>query len=85
MSITIERLCKRFGTKTVRVDFSWQVDGPCVLMGASGIGKTTMLRILLGLETADRGSFSGVVRPAAVFQEDRLCPKLNAVDNLVLT
>ena len=85
MSITIEHLGKRFGTKTVLADFSWQVDGPSVLMGASGIGKTTMLRILLGLETADSGSFSGVVRPAAVFQEDRLCPQLNAVDNLVLT
>ena len=67
MSITIEHLGKRFGAKTVLADFSWQVDGPSVLMGASGIGKTTLLRILLGLETPDSGSFSGVVRPAVVF------------------
>ena len=31
------------------------------------------------------GTFTGVVTPAVVFQEDRLCPQLTAVDNLVLT
>lgn len=85
MSIVMEHLSKRFGTETVLTDFCWRVEGPTVLMGASGIGKTTLLRILMGLETADSGSVSGVVRPAAVFQEDRLCPQLNAVDNLLLT
>ena len=48
-------------------------------------GKTTLLRILSGLETADSGTITGVVTPAVVFQEDRLCPQLTAVDNLVLT
>ena len=85
MSIVIENLCKSFGTHAVLHDFSWTVDRPMVLMGASGCGKTTLLRILLGLETADSGIVTGVVTPAAVFQEDRLCPQLTAVDNLVLT
>ena len=31
------------------------------------------------------GTVTGVVTPAVVFQEDRLCPQLTAVDNLVLT
>lgn len=85
MSIVITDLCKCFGTHTVLQHFSWTVDRPMVLMGASGCGKTTLLRILLGLEAADSGSITGVDTPAAVFQEDRLCPQLTAVDNLTLT
>ena len=85
MSIVIENLCKNFGTHAVLQNFNWTVDRPMVLMGASGCGKTTLLRILSGLETADSGTVTGVVTPAVVFQEDRLCPQLTAVDNLVLT
>ena len=54
-------------------------------MGRSGCGKTTLLRILMGLEAPDSGTVTGVERPAVVFQEDRLCPQLTAAANLVLT
>lgn len=84
MSIVIRDLCKRFDGKTVLDRFSWTVDRPMVLMGPSGCGKTTLLRILLGLEKADSGTVTGVETPAAVFQEDRLCPQLTAGANLVL-
>ena len=84
MSIVIRDLCKRFGEKTVLRDFSWTVDHPMVLMGPSGCGKTTLLRILMGLETPDSGTVTGAAAPAAVFQEDRLCPQLTAAGNLVL-
>ena len=85
MSIVMTDLCKSFGAHPVLQHFSWTVDRPMVLMGASGCGKTTLLRILLGLETADSGTVTGVDTPAAVFQEDRLCPQLTAADNLTLT
>mgnify|MGYP002545316890 FL=1 len=85
MSIEIRSLCKRFGDTPVLQDFTWTVDGPAVLMGRSGCGKTTLLRILMGLEAPDSGTVTGVERPAAVFQEDRLCPQLTAAANLVLT
>lgn len=85
MSIEIQSLCKRFGDTPVLQDFTWTVDGPAVLMGRSGCGKTTLLRILMGLEAPDSGTATGVERPAAVFQEDRLCPQLTAAANLVLT
>lgn len=85
MSIVIQDVCKSFGNTPVLQHFSWTVDGPAVLMGRSGCGKTTLLRILLGLEAADSGAVSGVKTPAAVFQEDRLCPQLTATANLVLT
>lgn len=84
MSIVIQNLCKRFDGKTVLDHFSWTVDRPMVLMGPSGCGKTTLLRILLGLERPDSGTVTGVDTPAAVFQEDRLCPQLTATANLVL-
>lgn len=85
MSIAIHNLCKSFGDTPVLRDFTWTVDRPMVLMGRSGCGKTTLLRILLGLEAADSGTMTGVETPAAVFQEDRLCPQLTAAGNLTLT
>ena len=85
MSIVITDLCKSFGITPVLQRFTWTVDRPMVLMGRSGCGKTTLLRILLGLESADSGTMTGVETPAAVFQEDRLCPQLTAAANLTLT
>ena len=53
------------------------------IAGDSGIGKTTLLRILLGLEKADGGTVSPQdLRWAAVFQEDRLLTQLDAEGNL---
>ena len=85
MSIVITDLCKNFGGTPVLRRFTWTVERPMVLMGRSGCGKTTLLRILLGLESADSGTVTGVETPAAVFQEDRLCPQLTAAANLTLT
>lgn len=85
MSICIQHLEKRFGTRTVLHDLNLQVEGPLVLMGPSGCGKTTLLRILMGLESADGGTITGVGRIGAVFQENRLCPQLTAAGNIVLT
>ena len=47
MSIVITDLCKSFGSTPVLQRFTWTVDRPMVLMGRSGCGKTTLLRILL--------------------------------------
>ncbi len=56
----------------------------CCLMGPSGQGKTTLLRLLMGLERPDDGRItgSGRKRISAVFQEDRLCDYLNGIDNI---
>ena len=85
MSIVVEHLEKRFGSRTVLRDFSLQVNGPLVIMGPSGCGKTTLLRILMGLESPDEGTVTGVERVGAVFQENRLCPQLTAAGTIVLT
>ena len=82
--LTVEHLTKQFGAKTLFRDLSLTVDGPAVLWAPSGWGKTTLLRILMGLDTPTAGRVQGVGHAAAVFQEDRLCPQLTAVQNVAL-
>lgn len=85
--IELLHLNKTYGEKTVLKDFSARIpEGQVtVLMGASGCGKTTLLRILMGLEAPDEGTLSGVPEKiAAVFQEDRLCPDFTALSNVRL-
>lgn len=83
--ICLENVCKSFGEKKVLRNVTMTIRGPAVLMGPSGQGKTTLLRILMGLERPDSGTVRGAGTVAAVFQEDRLCPQLSAVGNICLT
>lgn len=88
MSVVLKDIKKSFGKKNVLrgIDLTLEDDGIYCLMGPSGMGKTTLLRILLGRETADSGTITGI-HPgeiAAMFQEDRLCPTLSAVQNVAL-
>ena len=57
-----------------------------LLYGPPGLGKTTLLRILMGLEKYDAGSIEGLENKkiSAVFQEDRLCENLPAVTNVAI-
>ena len=82
--LTIKHLTKQFGKKMLFRDLCLTVEGPAVLWAPSGWGKTTLLRILMGLEEPTSGIVQGVGRVAAVFQEDRLCPQLTAVQNVTL-
>ena len=54
------------------------------IMAPSGWGKTTLLRILAGLERADEGRIGGLENKkiSMVFQEDRLCGNLSAISNI---
>ena len=69
-------------------DFSLTVPdgGRVCLTGPSGEGKTTALRLLLGLEKPRKGtvSVSEGVRFSAVFQEDRLLPWKTVLENAAL-
>ena len=84
MTLHIEGLTKRFGGHTLFEGLTLTVKAPAVLWAPSGWGKTTLLRILMGLERPDAGRAAGAGRVAAVFQEDRLCPQLSAVENVLL-
>lgn len=84
--ISVKNLQKSYGEQLVLNDVSFDLpdQGITCIMAPSGVGKTTLLRILLGLERPDRGSVSLPTdcRWAAVFQEDRLLEHLDAMDNL---
>ena len=82
--LEISHLTKRFGEKTLFEDLGLTLTAPAVLWASSGWGKTTLLRILMGLETPTSGAVQGVGKASAVFQEDRLCPQLTAVENVAL-
>ncbi len=77
---------KSFKDKTVLKDFSlWLLPGETVaLMGASGCGKSTAGKLMLGLLPADGGEVRRPKSLGAVFQEDRLCSEFDAVTNIAM-
>ena len=57
MKISLHNISKSFGKKEVITDLSLEMeDGKfTTLLGSSGCGKTTLLRMIAGLETPDSG------------------------------
>lgn len=86
-NVRIKNISKTYGEKQVLSQLSKEFPAgeTTVIMGASGCGKTTLLRILLGLEKADSGEVTGMPEKVSVlFQEDRLCEDISAYENIVL-
>ena len=88
MSITIKNIQKAFGAKQVLngIDYELEDGGIYYLMGPSGMGKTTLLRILMDLENPDGGAVEGLTRNdiAVMFQENRLLEWMDAIDNVAV-
>ena len=82
--ITVSDLCFSYGKKTVFREYSQFFRGPGVVLltGASGCGKTTLLRLIAGLEKPSSGSLSVSDPVAFAFQEYRLFPTIPALRNV---
>ncbi len=83
--IEILNLTKRYGEQTVLDNFSLTVNDSekLTVTGESGIGKTTLLRVLSGLESADSGNVICDGKMAYMFQEPRLLPWKTARENVL--
>ena len=86
MMIKIKGLKKSYGDLLVLrgVDLEIHKGDRLCIMGRSGCGKTTLLRILGGLAKQDAGTVEGILRPIPVFQEDRLAEAFTPLRNLLL-
>lgn len=86
MDILMEKINKSYGDKEVLRDFTTKFEEGTVtfITGESGIGKTSIIRILMGLEGYQSGSIRGLEGKeiSVVFQDDCLCDKLSLDKNL---
>lgn len=77
---------RRFGARQVLsgIDMTVAPGETVALTGRSGEGKTTLLRIVAGLDRDHEGRVEGAGRVAMVFQEPRLLPWRTALENVTL-
>ena len=97
--LELKNISKRFGEKQIISDLNLKVPEKQILaiVGPSGGGKTTLLRMLAGLETIDSGNiiYNGEELPldelekrnllGFVFQDFQLFPHLTVLENLTLS
>ncbi|MFZ1758367.1 MAG: amino acid ABC transporter ATP-binding protein [Streptococcus suis] len=97
--LELRNLTKRFGNKQIFSNYDLVIpEGKIVaIVGQSGGGKTTLLRMLAGLETIDSGTliYNGQTLPLEelekrnllgfVFQDFQLFPHLSVLENLILS
>lgn len=95
IAVSVRGVSKSFGSAAVLSDISFDVrEGEIlVLLGASGSGKTTILRIISGLESPDQGQVlfhgrdvtdlpSRERGTGVIFQSYALFPKMNVEKNI---
>lgn len=85
MKIQINNLTKKYGDKVVFENYTntFDFNGILLLKGVSGLGKTTIMRMIAGLENADKGEILKSTKSVSfMFQEDRLIPFVSVLKNL---
>ena len=81
--IVVDSLSFAYGDKQLFDGLSLSFGGVSCITGLSGCGKTTLLRLLAGLEKPQSGTIAGVAdRVSFMFQEDRLLPWSSARENV---
>lgn len=95
--LILKKVNKAFGSRQIirNLDLSIEEGSILCIVGPSGGGKTTLLRILAGLETYDSGEFLLDGQPfnpstskeqvvGVVFQDFQLFPHLSVMENITL-
>lgn len=82
--IKIEGVSKSYSDNRILENINIQFEDGKIycIMGESGVGKTTLLKLIMGLEKPDSGNITVSGTLGAVFQEDRLLMERTAVDNI---
>lgn len=94
-AVAVKRLWKEYGAHVVLENVNLQVKDRefVMIVGASGCGKTTFLKMLLGIERPTRGALLLDGRPlpdepdaqrGVVFQRYSLFPHLTVMENILL-
>ncbi len=95
--VKLDRICKSFGGNSVVENVSMEIEAGerFTLLGRSGCGKTTLLRLIAGFETPDTGTISiegqdvsslpVEQRPVGlIFQNYALFPHMTVYDNIAV-
>lgn len=84
--IELHNICKDFGKLRVLKDINLTLyeSQPIAIVGKSGCGKTTLLRIIAALDSPTSGEIKrNFASIGYVFQEDRLIPWCSTIENLL--
>jgi NitT/TauT family transport system ATP-binding protein len=88
MNIILKDITKAYDGEVVLNNINWEIEENKFnfLMGESGIGKTTLINILMGIVKPDFGHICGIEgrKISTVFQENRLLEDFDALTNLKL-
>ncbi|ETJ00089.1 MAG: hypothetical protein Q611_LSC00150G0002, partial [Leuconostoc sp. DORA_2] len=96
--LEIKNLTKKYADNTIfkSLDLTVQDGEVLSIVGPSGIGKTTLIKILAGLETADSGEIKlnhdvlavdgsrSDAKVGLIFQDFNLFPNYSVLDNVAL-
>ncbi len=89
MALILNKVSKRFNDIIILESFSYSFNqnGIYIVMGESGVGKTTLLRLIAGLDRDYEGEIigGGFENTSMMFQEYRLFPSLNMLDNALVS
>lgn len=84
--IEIKNISFSFGKDKIISDLSLNIEEgkTYCIMGRSGVGKTTLLKLISGILACDSGEIHGTenLKKSFIFQENRLLPRLNIYDNM---
>ena len=92
MSLVVEHLSKKFGEKVAVEDLSFEINEPGVFafLGTNGAGKSTSIRMILGMLSKDSGTVSWNGEPLDIMKEQvgylaeerGLYPKYNILEQM---